>query len=233
MSPHANYSSIISSTTEKVALAFFGLVIFTIPIGFIIHQVTISVASPFARKRLYIERSVSSRFSKYKVLDGVEDKNYNSNIVLMKSITDEYEFDQKNSVSTKQMFKKKEYVDMEYIREQIANRYSFYYAMIENVLIAPLCAFAFYRLVQPHFGVNDNALFGAHTLWSPWLFPVIALVVCYLLILYIPNLLREVNDIENILLDMRTDQLKSFYFRDEIKIGRSEIAQQGDRRQAN
>jgi hypothetical protein len=94
--------------------------------------------------------------------------------------------------------------DTAFIREEISNRYSYYYVRLENGLYAPFIALCLFWLLKSGIPAEQllkdresliNVIFGSMLL--------IGLIICG----YIPQILKELNDLEIVLLRVNQSRL--------------------------
>jgi MFS family permease len=88
-------------------------------------------------------------------------------------------------------------------REEIANRYSYYYARLENGTIAPLLGFILSALVLRVFWHTEYVL--AQPSFSPFWIVAPAIVVAIAVLWRIPQLFRELDDLEVALVRLQRD----------------------------
>ncbi|WP_291302581.1 hypothetical protein [Desulfovibrio sp. MES5] len=140
------------------------------PIGILLHQISISIASPFRKKRLFLfKREVTFK-----------DNFSNAKYVLSKSLPMKAVDDYK----------------IEYIVDEITNRYSYYYVRIDNGFFAPLFGYIL---------SNCTLYLAEKSNWS-FLKPDPIFSVCWIILFavlifisagfYIPTLFKEINELE-------------------------------------
>ena len=188
--PYLNIESLYRVDATKVFAAILGSVALSIPLGNYIHQFTDTIFNPFAKRRLlFWPRAVISYLNQEL---GPEEKNYfdvsyQAILVFSKSSEIEIKTGGKGSESTLKL-------KTELIREEISNRYSYYYARLENGIIAPIVGFglAFVTrvlLTQSIFVVSEPSL-------SPLWFISVAGLAGLVVVWRIPQLFRELDDLE-------------------------------------
>lgn len=146
-------------------------------LGFLMHEIDIFIFNPFKENRICVRRTVIEAIRNRLKMRGqesdYEDKKYQTYLEIKLS------------------------AQPEYIQKEISNRYSYYYARIEAGLFAPifgllLCIFVGIIISYIYCGsiVNPN--------W--WLFiPTIIIIpiISTCILLYVPTLLKELNDLEH------------------------------------
>lgn len=171
-------TAVFSSIIGSVALA--------LPIGTIIHEISITILSPFRKYRFFnIRRSIEYlKAIKHKYINNNADHKYQNVMVTLKAI--KRKIGEKNSSIT---------IDTEYIRDEIENRYSYYYARVDNGLFAPL----FGGTLSYIFRIYLVKVAGQpRPVSCDYLILVIILcaVIAFLMLSYVPALLKEVDDLE-------------------------------------
>lgn len=186
--PYVDWQALKDASEDL--LTFIGVVAIALalPLGTIVHQISITVLSPFRRWRF---------FNKRKVLDDLE------------LFAKEQEFvasDQKNQFALvyaqawrgNECQKEWPNFDLEYIRAEISNRYSYYYVRIDNGLLSPLLGLGISRIVVS----IDSSVIAKTPVCQSMLFLISAsaILTALLMVWYVPALLREVDDIERLLI---------------------------------
>lgn len=177
---------------EKMIIALVGSVALALPLGTIIHQISISLLSPFRKIRFFNIRKVLDDLEGLKnSLDINNSDKKNQNILV---------FYQGTKISWKKSNNIEKDLDVEYIRKEISNRYSYYYVRIDNGIMAPIFGYGVFLLL--HYCLNKTGikLFLDTPLLCKYTMPGIAVFFCILMVMYVPALLREVDDIERFLL---------------------------------
>lgn len=191
--PYINWSTFSTVNFEKLVVALVGSFAVALPLGTVIHQISISLLSPFRKERFFIKILV---IDELKILKDKmtsfnnSDEKYQSILVFYQGINVKW--------TTKENMEKT--LDVEHIRNEISNRYSYYYVRIDNGIIAPVIGFFLFLLIN---FCADKANVGI-TLQNPIIpsiiMPLIALIFCYLIVKYVPELLKDIDDIERLLL---------------------------------
>ncbi len=202
--PHLRSEFVASLNFHKITIVFISTIVFALPITIYIHQICITLFSPFRQYRLF-------GFGERKVLKvlreicndckiNLHDDKCQSILVLVKSFDVEYTnlvFDNNLSGSAK--------LNLERISEEITSRYSYYYVRMENGLIAPLVG---YVLCLISLNLVPTDLLRTEPLIWLKIIPLLAVVQCLMLIAYIPTLLKEIDDLEISLLKIQFGMLK-------------------------
>ena len=145
------------------------------PLGFLMHQIDISIFSPFKKHRLFYnkERKVIKR-----IHDNIEKQRY------------EYEDDKCQAYLEEALGNK----GAEHIDNEISNRYSYYYARVEAGLFSPLFGFVlflfYYSLINsicPECILKFSILSVVAT--------ILIIIISIAVLSYIPTLFREIDDL--------------------------------------
>src|SRR6266851_3367843 len=147
LGPYLNVAELLSIDAVKFLSFVFGSAVLSIPLGNYIHQVTDTLFNPFRKWRLFFFRraAVTDIQELLRTEKAGRDHTFQAVLVFCKAISREEKLssvDPKKEIITK--------FDAAVLREEISNRYSYYYARIENGVIAPVLGGAFaafaYRL---------------------------------------------------------------------------------------
>jgi hypothetical protein len=138
LSPYLNIPVLIEVDAMKLFAVIFGSITLSIPLGNYIHQLSDTIFNPFARRRLflwpravvlYIEKELGPKTQ-------FRDKLYQAVLVFSKAQG------RKSKVANVDGARLTLDVSVDFaaetLREEISNRYSYYYARIENGAIAPV-----------------------------------------------------------------------------------------------
>jgi hypothetical protein len=202
--PRLNIGALIQVDAVKLFAVIFGSITLSIPLGNYIHQFTDAVFNPFKKTRLLLwPRAVIVYINSEIGRDASLFRDNTLQAVLV--------FSKAHSRSRKTMNEMTDAVTrettidlrVEIIREEIANRYSYYYARLENGAVAPVLGALFSILVVRIF--EATAYIRETPAFSP-LWIVLGAVLGGLPILWrIPKLFRELDDLEISLVALQRD----------------------------
>jgi hypothetical protein len=190
LGPYCNIDSLTRVDATKVFAVILGSVALSIPLGNYIHQFSDTLFNPFAKRRLlfwpravilYLSQELGSKKKNY------SDNSYQAILVFAKSS----EIQTKTSGKTKETAVR---LKTDLVREEISNRYSYYYARLENGVIAPIVGYGLAFIARTLFAQSIFIL--PAPAFSPlWLIGV-AGVVGFVIVWRIPQLFRELDDLE-------------------------------------
>ena len=210
LAPHINFSVAPDINVENFFALFLGSIVLALPLGNYIHQITDSIFSPFAIKRAgFIERK-SLKYAKLEFeseIYGLSDQTYQVLFLLAESLDGSYAYrsSKRDSLVYGDVDKLNDF-DVSFYRDNIQNRYSYYYARIENGLVAPIIALVAalfilmlptlspYFLEEPHLSATAIAL--------------LAIPIFMAMLWRIPQLFRELDDIEIAILKMNRERIR-------------------------
>jgi hypothetical protein len=190
--PYIDWSKLSAVKAEKIIIALVGSVALALPLGTIIHQVSISLLSPFRKIRFLNRRRVLDDLSGLNnSLSSINTDPENKNLLV---------FSQGMKISWSQSNDIRKELDVEYIRQEISNRYSYYYVRIDNGLMAPICGFGLFLLLSNCLHKAGATALLDTPLLCNFTMPIIAVIFCVLMVMYVPELLTEVDHLERLLL---------------------------------
>lgn len=190
LAPYLNIDSLTKVDATKIFAAIFGSVALSIPLGNYIHQFSDTLFNPFARHRLlfwpravieHLDQDIGTEKKCYR------DESYQAILVFAKS----------SEIETKTIRKNQEIavkLKTDVVREEISNRYSYYYVRIENGLVAPIVGFCLALIVRVLFE-RSIFIFPDPAFSSFWLIGA-ACLVGFAVVWRIPQLFRELDDLE-------------------------------------
>jgi hypothetical protein len=153
------------------------------PIGFIMHQMDITIFSPFRKCRFFLNCR--------KVISVIEQRIGSSKI----------NYDDNKFQAVLEFALSKE-VNKHLVKE-ISNRYSYYYARMEAGLFSPILGFIIYLITNQYFqNINNANLFFSRAI----IFGII--IISFIILGYCPTILRELNDLECLALEQGLKDLK-------------------------
>ena len=194
ISPYLNVVEIVQIDATKLVSTIIGSIVVSIPIGNYIHQAADSICNPFRKYRLiFFKRAVICHLEERLDADRekLSDKTFQRILVFSKAV-DRFQGDGDVDKTT---FKS------DVIREEISNRYSYYYTRIENGFFAPVIGGAIAALT-----INLGLLtqyFSPAPNFSPWFLVGAAFIAFLMLIWRIPQLFREIDDLEIALVELQ------------------------------
>jgi hypothetical protein len=208
--PYIDFSKLLGVEGMKAAVALLGSVALGLPLGTIIHQISISILSPFRKFRFFNKRKILDDLRQRAELLKIINRDTKNQALLV--------LQQATRLSWEEGDLKKE-LNIDYVGEEISNRYSYYYVRIDNGVIAPLFALIASKLLYNYLSFLKAPILLAKPIFCPYVMPFIALVICVLMTMYIPELLREVDDLERLILTY--EQRIHHHSNEETSIGRS------------
>lgn len=189
--PCIDITKILNDGETKAIVALVGSVALGLPLGTVIHQISITLFSPFRKKRLGGLRTVLEKTSQIAISLGIQNTDAkNQSILVLKQGT---------KISNGSDKIKKE-IDIEYIRQEISNRYSYYYVRMDNGLIAPCLAYIVFLFTLLYLSLGKTTILLSTPILPFWCIPFVAYIFCFMMLWYIPELLKETDDLENIVL---------------------------------
>ena len=194
ISPYLNIVEIAQIDATKLVSTIIGSIVVSIPLGNYIHQAADSICNPFRRNRLiFFKRAVIYHLEANLDVEGdnFSDKTFQRILVFSKAA------DQSQGIndSDKSTFKS------DVIREEISNRYSYYYTRIENGFFTPVIGAVISALII-HLGILTK-YFSPAPNFSPWFLVGAALIAFLMLTWRIPQLFREIDDLEITLVELQ------------------------------
>lgn len=197
LAPYFNIPALIQIDATKLFAIIFSSITLSIPLGNYIHQFTDAVFNPFARRRLILWPRAVVRYIQSEVQPAqFRDALFQAVLVFSKA--------QSRSRSGADL-SRNVMIDFsaQTIREEIANRYSYYYARIENGLVAPFFGAAFAVLL---INLLSGTAYIRHVAsFSPYWIVLAWLVVGVPIVWRIPQLFRELDDLEVSLVSLQKD----------------------------
>lgn len=203
--PFIDFQKLFTINAGGLITTLLGSLVVSLPLGNYIHQITDSIFSPYLRKRTrlfdrksieHIEKVFKEEISRY------SDKSFQALLLISQSISQSIKSNNSNSNGSAIDVD----IDIEFMRENIRNRYSYYYARLENGLIAPiiggLIASLLYNITQ-HLG-----FIRSEPVVSLFYLVLASIVVCVGMLWRIPQIFRELDDIEILLIEINKDAIK-------------------------
>ena len=203
--PFIDYQILFEIKASGLITALLGSIFISLPLGNYIHQMTDSIFNPYLRKRarLFDRKSiehVEKMFKKEISLSA--DKTYQALLLLSQSISQSI----KKSDSSNNEIAIEADVDIAFMRENVRNRYSYYYARLENGLFAPIIGGVIASLV--HHVTEDLEFIRCEPVVSLCYLLLASIVVCIGMLWRIPQIFRELDDIEILLIDINKGAIK-------------------------
>lgn len=195
--PYLDIVNLLNVDATKVFALVFGSVALSIPLGNYIHQCADAIFNPFSRRRLFFwERSVIARLRNELGSGTARFSDATFQVILVFAKAGELV-----SKSVRKTAETQFQIKPEILREEISNRYSYYYARLENGLIAPFVGYLVARLVIVLLEGTDYVALSQNfsQLWIVGIAAVVGLATVW----RIPQLFRELDDLENALIDSR------------------------------
>lgn len=208
LSPYLNIDSLVKVEATQLLAIIFGSITLSIPLGNYLHQFTDAVFNPFARRRLalwpraviaYIEAELRGKSRNFK------DQSYQAVLVFSKSYARLSKISRTVGVEPGSERDQEMTIDLkvEILREEIANRYSYYYARLENGAVAPVLGALFSVLMIKLFGATQY-IRETPAFFAGWIV-LVAVVGAVPILWRIPQLFRELDDLEVSLVALQRD----------------------------
>lgn len=195
-SPYISVPKIFALDTGDLVAGAVGAIAIFLPLGNYIHQIVDSIANPFLKKRAHLFPRRSLEFIESRLAEknaNFHDKTYQSLIVFSEAIEQSWKVSQPEADASSPRLDEFT-IDAQTVRENITNRYSYYYARIESGLFAPLFGFLISILVlSPLQKIN---LFLSEPQFNEWYTYIAAVVVAAGMLWRIPQLFKELDDLE-------------------------------------
>lgn len=195
-SPYFNLPALFDLEPYKLVAAAIGSIAIFLPLGNYIHQFVDTVANPFLRYRARFYKRESLEFIE-NLLGGdkcrFKDRTYQSLIVFSEAISQDWKIPPNSSnVSGTKLDSWS--LDARIVRENITNRYSYFYARIESGLFAPVLGWLIFVMINTP--IAKSALFTDVPQYnSAWTF-FAALIIGTGTVWRIPQIFREIDDLE-------------------------------------
>ncbi len=207
LSPYFNIAALIQVDAMKLFAVIFGSITLSIPLGNYIHQFSDTIFNPFARRRLvFWPRAVIAYVSKTLGPNaGFHDKLFQAVLVFSKAHARTSKILNDEGGAAKTGRPKEANVDfkVEILREEIASRYSYYYARIENGAVSPVFGAFLALLIIKVF--EATPYITQHPAFSPIWIWFMAIAGAIPILWRIPQLFRELDDLECALVALQRD----------------------------
>ena len=203
--PFIDYQILFEIKASGLITALLGSIFISLPLGNYIHQMTDSIFNPYLRKRarLFNRKSLEHVEEVFKEeISRCADNTFQALLLISQSISQSI----KNDASINNGIAIEADIDIEFMRENIRNRYSYYYARLENGLFAPVIggviASLIYNITQ------DLEFIRSEPVVSLFYLILASIIVCVGMLWRIPQIFRELDDIEILLIEINKDAIK-------------------------
>jgi hypothetical protein len=207
LTPHLNIDALTQVDAMKLFAVIFGSITLSIPLGNYVHQFTDAVFNPFARRRLILWPRAVIRYIEGELGQATRfhDGLYQAVLVFSKSHARTSKIANAKIAKPKPGRTQELNIDfkVEILREEIANRYSYYYARIENGVVSPVFGYLLALLLIKMFG--DTRYITLYPAFSPWWMVSVAIAGAIPVLWRIPQLFRELDDLEVALVALQRD----------------------------
>ena len=197
--PYLNLVKIFELDAVDLITIFVGTAMISLPVGNYIHQIVDTILSPYAEKRCFLFERQSLNYVRkhFSIIDKVaSDSTRQVVFVLSQSISTEIT-ELKISTGSVQGHNSVGFFNIDFVRESIRNRYSYYYARIENGLFSPAAGAILAALIYHSF--KNGEIFISHAQFNV-LIVVVTAVICGVIMLWrIKQLFKEIDDLEILL----------------------------------
>ncbi|XXJ18515.1 hypothetical protein ACR42D_02990 [Desulfovibrio caledoniensis] len=160
-----------------------------LPLGTIIHQLSISILSPFRSRRFVYKRRHS--LDELKSFSPLVLPITNSNNQYKMAIAQSYIIDSSNSGTAK--------INIQELRSEISARYSYYYVRVDNGLIAPIISLIAF-LISIIMFIERNCPFIVAPSLPTYIIFAFTFIFMLGMLFYVPTLLNEIDDLERFLI---------------------------------
>ena len=203
--PFIDYQKLFEVKASGLITALVGSIFISLPLGNYIHQITDSIFNPYLRKRsrLFNRKSIEHVEKVFKEeISQSEDKTYQALFLLSQSISRSI----KKGDTTNNGIAMEADVDIAFMRENVRNRYSYYYARLENGLFAPIIGGMIASLV--YHVTEDLEFIRCEPVVSLYYLLLASIAVCIGMLWRIPQIFRELDNIEILLIDINKNAIK-------------------------
>jgi len=197
---------IISMKILDLFKIFLGVFILSPGLGFIFHQTNITLFSPYYGSFLQAKFFKVEREIFYLVPDI---KNTNPENITFKLLPPNIDFSSKSEIFAFFAYVLNRNKDNELLKQELANRYSYYYARVESGLISSILSFILVFSFFYFVSIENVNWLKSMNLYI--LIPVlIILIISILMLSFCPKLLREINSLEKyVIYDLLNEDLVS------------------------
>lgn len=182
--PYIKWDVLCKYNIRDVAVLFaFIIAAVGMPLGVIIHEISISLLPPFKENRRI-------EFECFKKLYNNSNNINPADRVISKSL--KISWNKAGDICKKEL-------ESEYIRNTLSNRISYCYVRTDAGIFSALASIIIVEYLHLFTYKNEHMFFEING-WFWWIIPVILLFVSLLMLLYMPVLYKEIDDIEKELL---------------------------------
>jgi hypothetical protein len=199
MFPYVNWYAVgREGANGIVAAGLVALLAFALPLGGIVHQVSITLFSPFRPTRLLQKRTALSEAKD--AVSGVvwQDVRPRSIVTFLQSI--ELRSDAADGNVS---------VDIEHLRQEVSARYSYYYVRLDNGVFAPLAGGLIAKAIYLCLAANYSEVLRREPICPLYILVGCAVGIGALLVGYLPELMREIDDLEKLMIRICREMCQS------------------------
>lgn len=203
LAPSIDIENILSGEVVTFLGVLFSSIVVSFPLGNYVHQIADSMLCPYSFKRFYFisRKSIEYLRKKYsEKLEVLQDKNYQAVFVLSQSVNTTTFKNEADSGHSQQSS-----INVDVLREGVRSRYSYYYARVECGLFAPIIGYGFSKILVMS-GIGGKFLVVSHATTN-YLLVLLIIMVCIGMLWRIPQLFKEIDDLEIALLSMSDAQI--------------------------
>jgi len=197
--PYVNWEAVEGADAQFLTFVGVALIALALPLGTIIHQISITIASPFRQYRFLNKRKVLTDLEKMRASLEFDSSDKKNQFALV--------FAQSWRGNGKNQVEKCPDLDIEHIRAEISNRYSYYYVRIDNGLFAPIVGYGISEVLRS----AGSSLLAPDPAFCPAIVTLGAVSFAGLMTAYIPAIFREVDDIERFLVRVLQKRYQDAY----------------------
>ncbi|WP_459899923.1 hypothetical protein [Desulfobaculum senezii] len=175
-------------STSKGVIAFcLSFVTLALPLGTIVHQISITLFSPFRKNRFFILKRKAlceiNDFKPFRMQDAHKLKQYKLALIKGTKVC--------HKISNKEVS-----LDTSAISKEISNRYSYYYLRVDNGIVAPSIGFIIFFYFKSISLAHDCTFLREPA--GDYLCSILFVVFLYVILMmwHVPTILSEIDDLE-------------------------------------
>lgn len=209
LSPYFNFQKLFSAGVGDLTIGLLGSLVISLPLGNYVHQISESFFSPYLSRRARVFKRKSNQKAKElfpKTCGWLGDSSYQVLHVLSQTIEPSFSRNKGNGECDIKL-------NVQAFGESIRNRYSYYYARLECGAVSPIFGYLIARILLKV--GNSSDVFYVNPSFPAWWIYVTFLIVCIGLAWRIPQLFREIDDLETALLVINQNSIRKLLSQEE------------------
>lgn len=200
--PYVDLADSGMSTSKGVIAFCLSFVTLALPLGTIVHQISITLFSPFRKTRFLFFKRKSlyeiDDFKPFKMQDEHKLKQYKLAIIKGTNVS--------HKIGNKEVS-----LDIGSIAKGISNRYSYYYVRVDNGIVAPSMGFIIFFYFK-----SMSLAHGCKFLREPagdYICSMSFAVLIYVILMmwYVPTILCEIDDLERTMIRFHKENFPSLF----------------------